>query len=135
MVLYVLAAVSGSTLIKYGSMAERLPVLFTVPVFNLAVSLVLLVGLLFYGISFVLYIVLLSRFDLSFISPLLIGFVYVLLMLTAAVIFKEHFTIMKTVGATLVLAGILLILLGDNGVTGQRHAKGEADVLQHISEE
>lgn len=110
MIAYVLMAVSGSTLIKYGSL-EGTRHLFTIPFINMGVSLASLFGILTYGISFFLYIILLTRFDLSFVSPLLIAFVYVLLMFTAFVIFKESFTFYKTLGCSLILIGVILVIL------------------------
>ncbi|HSX30429.1 MAG TPA: EamA family transporter [Candidatus Saccharimonadales bacterium] len=109
MAVYVLAAVLGSTLIKYGSMGKK--VLYTVPVVHMGLSLATLFGVFAYGISFLLYIVLLSRFDLSFISPLLVAFVYVLLMFTAFLIFKEQLTLYKILGCSLILVGVVLVLM------------------------
>jgi len=110
MVMYIVFAVAGSTLIKAGSTAGA-KVLFTLPAISMNVSAATLFGILAYGASFVLYVVLLSRFDLSFISPLLVGFVYVLLMFTAFFLFKESFTVYKILGCSLILIGILLVLI------------------------
>jgi drug/metabolite transporter (DMT)-like permease len=109
-VLYVIFAVGGSTLIKYGGLAKAASLL-TIPIVHVSISLISILGIGCYGISFVLYILLLNKFDLSFISPLTIGIVYVLLMATAVVVFHEQFTVLKTLGCTLILAGIFLILL------------------------
>lgn len=107
---YIISAVAGSTLIKYGSLAGS-KALFTIPIVNMGVSLITLLGIVAYGLSFLTYIVLLTRFDLSFISPLLIAFVYILLMVTAFVIFKENVTFYKILGCSLILIGIILILV------------------------
>jgi len=109
-ILYVVFAVGGSTLIKYGGLA-KVTSLITLPIVHVSISLISLFGILCYGISFLLYILLLNKFELSFISPLTIGVVYVLLMATAVVVFHEHFTVLKTIGCTLILAGILLVVL------------------------
>ncbi len=110
MAMYVLSAVIGSTLIKAGS-ASQMKALFTVPFVNLSLSWTTLLGIFAYGISFVLYVILLSRFDLSFISPLLVAFVYVLLMFTAFFIFKESLTLHKALGCGLILIGVIMILI------------------------
>lgn len=109
MILYVASAVSGSTLIKLGSNVDH-KALFVLPVFNMPVSTTTLIGVFAYGISFMTYIVLLTRFDLSFVSPLLIAFVYILLMVTAFVIFQEQFTMEKIIGCILILAGVILVI-------------------------
>ena len=110
MVVYIVSAVAGSTLIKYGSSLSVRP-LFVIPFINMNVSLLTLSGIVAYGLSFVTYVILLTRFELSFISPLLVAFVYILLMLTAFVVFKEDFTLYKTVGCSLILIGIILVLI------------------------
>lgn len=108
-VLYVVFAVVGSTLIKYGGLA-KISSLIVLPFVHVSISLISLLGILSYGLSFLLYILLLNKFDLSFISPLTVGIVYVLLMFTAVVVFNEQFTLLKTLGCTLILVGIMLIL-------------------------
>jgi len=108
-VLYVIFAVVGSTLLKYGGL-EHVKGLFTVPFVDITISFVTLIGIVCYGLSFLLYIVLLNKFDLSFISPLTVSLVYLLLMVTAFVIFKEPVTIQKIVGSSLILLGIIMIV-------------------------
>lgn len=110
-ILYVIFAVTGSTLLKYGGL-EHVKSLFTVPFVNINVSWVTLIGFISYGISFLLYTILLNKFDLSFISPLTVALVYILLMVTAFIIFKEPITTTKIIGCSLILIGILLMIKG-----------------------
>lgn len=110
-ILYVIFAVGGSSLIKYGSLTKEVA-LFTIPFVNVGLSWISFFGILCYGVSFLLYILLLNIFDLSFISPVTVGLVYVLLMVTAAVIFGEHFTAIKTIGCSIILIGILMVISG-----------------------
>lgn len=109
-VLYVIFAVSGSTLLKLGS-AETVKSLFVVPVVNMNVSIISFIGFIAYGLSFIFYTILLSKFELSFISPLTVGIVYVLLMLTAFIFFKEQITFVKLLGSSLILIGVLMIAI------------------------
>lgn len=109
--LYVVFAVGGSTLIKYGGIAKD-AALFTVPIANVSLSPISFLGILFYGASFVLYILLLNRLELSFVSPVTVGIVYVLLMITAVLVFGEQMTVIKMLGCGLILAGVLLVLTG-----------------------
>ena len=109
-VLYVIFAVLGSTLLKAGS-AEGAHALFTVPGINLPVSVMSIFGILSYGISFILYTVLLSRLDLSFVAPVTVGAVYVLLMVTAIMFFGESMTVAKGIGSTLVFIGVIMMVI------------------------
>lgn len=108
-ILYVIFAVLGSTLLKYGGL-EHVKTLFTIPFVNINVSFITFIGFICYGLSFLLYTVLLNKFDLSFISPLTVALVYILLMITAFVIFKEPITPSKMIGCGLILIGILLMI-------------------------
>jgi multidrug transporter EmrE-like cation transporter len=108
-VFYVVFAVGGSTLIKLGGLSKA-AALFTIPLVNVHMSLISLIGVLMYGLSFGLYILLLNKFDLSIISPVTIGVVYVLLMITAAVVFNENFTMVKIIGCAMILAGVMLVV-------------------------
>lgn len=108
-ILYVIFAVLGSTLLKYGGL-ENVKTLFTVPFVNINISFITLIGFVSYGLSFLLYTILLNKFDLSFISPLTVALVYILLMITAFVIFKEPITTSKMIGCGLILIGILLMI-------------------------
>ena len=110
LVVYVLFAVGGSTLIKYGGIA-KISTLFIIPFVNTMVTWVSLLGIVCYGVSFIVYIILLSKFDLSVLSPVTIGFVYVLLMVTSVLVFHEQFTIMKIIGCVLVLVGVMLVVI------------------------
>lgn len=110
--LYVIFAVTGSTLLKYGGLS-KVEKLFTVPIVNMNVSLVTLIGFICYGISFLLYTILLNKYDLSFISPLTVALVYIFLMITAFVIFKEPMNIYKITGSLVILVGILLMIKGN----------------------
>jgi drug/metabolite transporter (DMT)-like permease len=108
-ILYVLFAVVGSTLLKYGGL-EQIKSLFTIPFFDVTVSWITLTGFFCYGVSFFLYTILLNKFDLSFISPLTVSLVYILLMVTAFIIFKEPFSTQKIIGSSLILLGIIMIV-------------------------
>ena len=110
LVCYVVFAVSGSTLLKLGS-STTVKSLFVVPFINLSISFTTFIGFIAYGLSFIFYTILLSRFDLSFISPLTVGIVYVLLMITAFVFFKEGITVFKLLGSSFILIGILFMFI------------------------
>lgn len=105
---YVLFAVLGSTLLKYGGIAEVKK--FLIPLININVSWITLLGFISYGISFIVYTILLNKYDLSIISPITVALVYIFLMVTAFVIFKEPLTVKKILGSSLILVGILLMI-------------------------
>lgn len=110
LVFYIIFSVSGSTLLKFGS-SSAVKKLFTIPFINMDISTFTFFGFVLYGLSFIFYTILLSKFDLSFISPVTVGLVYVILMITAFVFFKEEITVFKLIGSSLILLGVLLMLV------------------------
>jgi multidrug transporter EmrE-like cation transporter len=69
----------------------------------------ILFGLALYGVSFVLTVRVYAVNALSVISPLMAGAIFVLISLAARLMFGEPFTLGKTAGMLLILAGIMLL--------------------------
>lgn len=68
--------------------------------------------LLGYGLSAVsalLWLLILSRLELSYATPLLNGFFYILLLVASIVILRENLTLWRGLGTLFVLVGIILI--------------------------
>ncbi len=112
-ILYVIFAVTGSTLLKYGGLS-KIAKSFIIPLININVSFITVIGFICYGISFILYTILLNKFDLSFISPLTVALVYILLMITSFLVFKEPFNTYKVMGCILILVGIIIMIKGNS---------------------
>ena len=68
-------------------------------------------GLTLYGISFILYTYLISKYDLGYIIPLTTALVYVIIFTASFIVFKESFTIIKVLGIALILVGLSLLNL------------------------
>ena len=67
-----------------------------------------LTGLLLYGVSTLLWLVIISKADLSFAYPM-IALGYVVTAFLARLYFNENITLMKWLGILLILGGVLLI--------------------------
>ena len=107
-VVYLIFSLSGMTFMKLGSMAENMRAIL-VPVVNLRITPLSLVGYLCYGISFLMYTVIITKFDLGFISPILSGISNIGILLIAFFVFKEHFTMSSAIGAVLIIAGVMIM--------------------------
>lgn len=66
-------------------------------------------GVILYGVSFLLYMYLISKFDLGYIIPLTTALVYVLIFIASFIIFKESFTAIKIAGIILIVVGVALL--------------------------
>ena len=80
-----------------------------VPVVNLRITPLSLVGYLCYGISFLMYTVIITKFDLGYISPILTGISNIGVLVIAFFVFKEHFTVASAIGAVLIIAGVMIM--------------------------
>jgi drug/metabolite transporter (DMT)-like permease len=67
-----------------------------------------ILGLVFYALSAVLWLIILSRKDLSFVYPL-VSLGYVVVLFFSAVIFKEQVSLLRWVGTLVIMLGIFLI--------------------------
>lgn len=105
---YILLSVGGATLIKLGGSQKE--VFFTMPFFDFNVSALTFLGILGYGLSFLLFIVLLNKLELSYLTPVATGVSYTLLMGASVLIFNESFSLTKAIGCILILVGIVLIV-------------------------
>jgi len=114
-ILYLVLTVSGLVLLKSGLAQTQLLGLIDL-IKNLLNFKFLLVhwkfvlGILCYGLSFITWMFLLSKKDLSNIYPLTVGIVYALIMAASVVFFHEQFTLYKIIGVILIGLGILFLV-------------------------
>jgi len=114
-VLYIFLSVSGLVLLKSGLAQTQLLGLFGLIKSLLNLKFLLshlkfVLGILCYGLSFITWMFLLSKKDLSNIYPLTVGIVYALIMVASVVFFHEQFTLYKIIGVVLIGLGILFLI-------------------------
>jgi multidrug transporter EmrE-like cation transporter len=68
-----------------------------------------ILGLVSYVSSVALYMVVLSRIDISYAYPLMMGLGYVLIVLFSWQIFGEPFSTFKWIGIVFILVGVVLL--------------------------
>lgn len=66
-------------------------------------------GILLYGVSFLLYIYLISKNDLGYIIPVTAAFVYIIVFVASYFIFHEVFTVLKVTGIALIILGLVFL--------------------------
>jgi len=106
LITYVCLTVLGLLLVRMGgeqqlAISER--------VISLQFNILTLLGFLSYAISFVLFMVIIPRFNLSYISPITTGAVFVLTILASWLILREKIDILQWLGIGAILAGIVLM--------------------------
>ena len=108
--IYLLLSASGLILFKLGS-EIGVAMSITNKIFSLKIGFVSLLGIVCYGCSFLIYLGLVSKLNLSYLVPVTTGIMYVIILVASAVIFKESISTHHIFGCVLVLAGVVLINL------------------------
>lgn len=106
--IYLALSVGGLTLFKLGTEKDFL-VSITNGIFNFKISFISILGLLCYLCSFLMYMFLISKFDMTYIVPVTTGIVQVVTFIVAISIFNETVTLSKVAGTALILIGVLII--------------------------
>jgi len=104
---YLLLSSLGLLLIKLGGSGTNLS--FEPRTFSLVMSYRLVIGLLCYICSFLLFTFILQKRDLSLIYPLSAGIVNVASVVLGVVVLKERVTTIGAIGIALIIAGVILL--------------------------
>ncbi len=110
LLIYACLAVGGLTCFKLGAQNE-LGLQVTAAFFSLKISWLSLLGLLMYVCSFLVYMSLIAKAELSYITPVSSAAVYILTMLVSCFILHESFDLYKGIGILLILAGVVFMNL------------------------
>lgn len=106
--LYVAMTASGLITLKLGS-ADGAPISFVDGRLDFNLNFINILGVIMYGVSFLLYIYLISKNDLGYIIPVTTAMVYCVIFIASFVVFHESFTLIKIIGISMILIGVMLI--------------------------
>lgn len=111
-ILYVILASSGLVLFKLGSANANLKLI----VFNMDISYSVktIIGLLCYMCSFILWMLIVSKADLTFAMPLSVALVNTLVVIESIFLLKEKITITQGIGIFIVIIGVCIMTIGRN---------------------
>lgn len=106
-ILYVILSSSGLILFKLGSLNPNI----NINVFNFALSFSIksIIGMLCYGISFLLWMVIVSRMNLTIAMPLSVALVNTLVLFGSCIFLHEKVSITQGIGVFIVILGVSLI--------------------------
>jgi multidrug transporter EmrE-like cation transporter len=68
-------------------------------------------GLFSYGIGFTLYLYILSKFEVSYIYPLITASIFIVLLTFSSILLNEPITVKKTLGIIFIILGIIIASL------------------------
>lgn len=104
---YVLLASSGLILFKIGSTNSNLTLsLFG---FKINYSIKMILGLLCYGCSFILWMLIVSKSNLTIAMPLSVALVNTLVVVESCLILKERITLSQGIGIFIVIIGVCIM--------------------------
>lgn len=106
--LYVLTTSSALIVLKLGAKAGA-PIQFVDSKLHLNLNPYVIGGVFLYGMSFLVYVYLISKYDLGYIIPLTTALVYIFIFAASFIIFKEVFTTLKIIGIALIITGLAFL--------------------------
>jgi len=106
--IYLILSVAGLTFMKLGAMDSE-NILFSV--FNISFTWKSILGYLFYAISFLIYSVVITKFDLSYIIPIVGGIANVMVLLVGVGVLNEVISGKSLLGTGFIIVGIFLMNL------------------------
>lgn len=105
--IYVILSTSGLILVKLGSQGTSIQVINSI--FSFSMSLTMIVGFLCYMISFVLWMVIVSKSEVSYIVPLGVACTNIAVLLGSKLILHEPVSVGTVVGTIVIVLGIIII--------------------------
>ena len=110
-VIYLILMVSGLILYKKGANSN-----FVLEIknnaLNIKLSLVSIAGLFCYLFSFLMYMLILPKFDLTFIYPLMTAISYIGIYILSIFILNESVTTLGIIGSIIIMVGIFIVNIG-----------------------
>ncbi len=107
--IYLLCTVGGLTLVKLG--ADSTGLVMNGTFFNLQMSYFTVIGLILYIVSFIMWIGIVQRFNLSYIQPITTGLSYILIIGASIFILKEQINVYQWIGLGFILVGVIFMNL------------------------
>jgi multidrug transporter EmrE-like cation transporter len=105
--IYILTSAMGLLFIKlYG---KGLSVGLNSHVLNFSFDYRLIIGMLFYVTSFFLFMLIVQKFDLTYIYPVAAGILYVVISLVGFLFLKEKMSLNQLLGMAAILVGVVLM--------------------------
>ena len=108
-IIYVILSTSGLILFKLGS--SHLTLGFQNSIFSMNISLITLLGMMCYLISFVLWMIIIGKSEVSYIVPLGVACTNVAVLLSSYFILNETISLNTVIGAALIIIGVIVLSL------------------------
>lgn len=106
--IYTAFTVAGLICYKYGTNIN-----FDVSLKNSNLSFnintIAIIGLVFYLLSFILYMVVLPKFNLTYILPIISAITSIAIYILSILVLKEEVSLQKIIGAIIIIVGVFIM--------------------------
>lgn len=109
--IYLILTVSGLILYKYGA-NQDFALMINSRTFELKISIISIIGLVCYLCSFIMYIIILPKFNISYIMPITSAISYIGIFVLSILVLKEQIHVHGVIGALIILLGVIIMNLG-----------------------
>lgn len=109
-ILYVILSSSGLVLFKLGSANPNINISVLGITANFSIKSI--IGILCYGFSFLLWMIIVSRMNLTVAMPLSIALVNTLVVVESCLLLKEKITITQGIGIFIIIFGVCVMTWG-----------------------
>lgn len=106
-VVYLVFAQTAVLLVKLGGQGASFTV--NAGMFSVTLNIKMIIGLCLYIFSFILWIVLISQNNLSYITPIITGANYIIPMGIGVILLHEKMFTHQYIGAVIILIGLIVI--------------------------
>ena len=108
LIIYVACSSLGLVLLKVGLNNGTLITLHST-FLELKLHTFLMTGAVLYILSFLLNMIVMSRFNLSYVYPISAGLIYIAILVFSLLILREQMSLMQVMGTIFILIGIIIM--------------------------
>lgn len=111
-VVYVILSSSGLVLFKLGGVNPNI----SINIFNFKImfSISSIIGIIFYGCSFLLWLYLVSKINLTLAMPLSVALVNTLVVVESCLFLKEKISLIQIIGIFVIVLGVTMVTFKAN---------------------
>lgn len=107
-ILYIICTVLGLILYKYGT-TKGFGFIIDKGNINIKINIISVLGLALYLISFILYILILPKYDITYILPIVSTATGILIFTSSIIFLKEPSSIIKWIGFVIMTIGVVIV--------------------------
>ncbi len=109
---YVILTSMGLVLFKLGTTGNT----FDLALFGHTITLSwkMIIGIMFYGISFLLWLYIVSKNDLTYIFPIQVALVNLFVVVESIIFLNEKISLVQGIGILVVIFGVIMVKWGTN---------------------